>query len=147
MLFLEGEAMKMGKSTKVALFVIASLSNVAAAQVGVAVDNDTSAKVEMLFVQSAKGATLANGKLTLPLIYLRDKLGAADCERFLSYLKDPEPVSRIIDWLKESGAIREGLRQAANFAHQAQGALHSFPESSPKASLNAIADYIVTRTR
>src|SRR5207237_6900023 len=37
----------------------------AAAQVGVSVANDTTTKVEMLFVQSAKGATLANGKLTL----------------------------------------------------------------------------------
>src|SRR4029077_11710586 len=33
---------------------------------------------------------LANGKLTLPLIYLRDKLTAADRETFLNYLKVPE---------------------------------------------------------
>jgi len=107
--------------------------------------------LDLVGEEAATGKTLrtdlANGKLTLPLIYLRDKLGAADRERFLSYLKDPESVSRIIDWLKESGAIREGLRQASNFAHQAQGALHSFPASSPRSSLNAIADYIVTRTR
>jgi len=107
--------------------------------------------LDLVGEEAATGKTLrtdlANGKLTLPLIYLRDKLSAADRERFLSYLKDPEPVSRIIDWLKESGSIREGLRQASNFAHQAQSALHSFPDSSPKASLSAIADYIVTRTR
>ncbi len=90
---------------------------------------------------------LANGKLTLPLIYLRDKLEASDRDKFLGYLKDPEPVSRIVDWLKESGAIREGMRQAANFAHQAQSALQTFPESTPKSTLKAIADYIVTRTR
>ena len=92
---------------------------------------------------------LANGKLTLPLIHLRDQLSRADREKFLGYLKDPdvEAVSRIIAWLKESGAIREGLRQAANFANQAKGALQSFPDSTPKATLYAIADYIVTRTR
>jgi hypothetical protein len=35
------------------------------AQVGLAVTKDTTQKVEMLFVQSAKSATLVNGKLTL----------------------------------------------------------------------------------
>lgn len=92
---------------------------------------------------------LANGKLTLPLIYLRDKLSDSERKQFLAYLKDPDTdaVSRVIKWLKDSGAIREGLRQASNFAHQAKGALQSFPDSTPKATLCAIADYIVTRTR
>ena len=92
---------------------------------------------------------LANGKLTLPLIWLRDKLEAAEKDRFLSYLREPTPdnVQLIINWVKESGAIKEGLRQAANFALQAKSALQSFPESTPKQTLSAIAQYIVTRTR
>lgn len=92
---------------------------------------------------------LANGKLTFPLIYLRDKLSPSDQERFLAYLKSPddEAIVKIVDWLKDSGSIREGLRQASNFANQAKTALQHFPESTPKATLNAIADYIVTRTR
>ncbi|MFA5975605.1 MAG: polyprenyl synthetase family protein [Elusimicrobiota bacterium] len=92
---------------------------------------------------------LTNGKLTLPLIYLRDRLSPADREQFLSYFKNPdtEAVSRLIGWLKDSGAIREGLRQASGFAHQAKSALQSFPNSSPKTTLQSIADYIVTRIR
>lgn len=91
---------------------------------------------------------LANGKLTFPLIFLRDRLNATDRERFLGYLKDPDNnISKIIQWLKETGSIREGLRQAANFATQSKNALQSFGDSTPKKTLLAIADYIVTRTR
>src|SRR5205823_5394611 len=75
---------------------------------------------------------LANGKLTLPLIYLRDKLSPADREKFLAELKNPDQhITHIVSWLKESGAIREGLRQAVNFANQAKNALQSFPDSNP----------------
>lgn len=52
------------KSATIALLV-ACVSHPAAGQVGVAVGTDTTPKVEMLFVQSAKRVTLANGKLTL----------------------------------------------------------------------------------
>jgi octaprenyl-diphosphate synthase len=91
---------------------------------------------------------LANGKLTLPLIYLRDKLSPADRETFMSYLKSPDGnVSKIVTWLKEAGAIQEGLRHASNFAHQARTSLQNFPSSTPKETLIAIADYIVTRAR
>ena len=64
---------------------------------------------------------LANGKLTLPLIHLRDQLSPAEKETFLGYLKSPDGnVPRIVSWLKESGAIKEGLRHASNFANQAR---------------------------
>jgi octaprenyl-diphosphate synthase len=92
---------------------------------------------------------LANGKLTLPLIWLRDKLENHERETFLEWLRDPttENVARIISWVKEAGAIKEGLRQAANFANQAKASLQSFPDSTPRKTLSAIAQYIVTRTR
>jgi hypothetical protein len=53
------------KSVTVALVALTGSAHFAAAQVGVSVRNDTTSKVEILFVQSAKGATLANGKLSL----------------------------------------------------------------------------------
>jgi octaprenyl-diphosphate synthase len=92
---------------------------------------------------------LANGKLTLPLIWHRDKLNEKDRETFLSWLRNPtdENVPLIIAAVKESGAIKEGLRQAANFATQAKTAIQTFPDSTPKQTLSAIAQYIVTRTR
>src|SRR5580698_7251938 len=72
---------------------------------------------------------LANGKLTLPLIWLRDKLEAPEREKFLALLREPndENAQSIIAWVKESGSIKEGLRQAANFALQAKTALQTFP--------------------
>ncbi len=92
---------------------------------------------------------LVNGKLTLPLIWLRDQLPGSQREAFLACLKDPqgENAQKIVRWAKDAGAIQEGLRQAANFAQQASAALQSFPDSTPKRTLSAIAQYIVTRTR
>lgn len=92
---------------------------------------------------------LANGKLTLPLIWLREKLSGQESETFMTCLREPtsDNVTRIINWVKESGAIKEGLRQAANFANQAKASLQSFPDSTPRKTLTAIAQYIVTRTR
>src|SRR5258708_7146880 len=92
---------------------------------------------------------LANGKLTLPLIWLRDKLENHEREKFLAWLPAPttENVARLISWVKEAGAVQEGLRQAANFANLAKASLQSFPDSTPRKTLSAIAQYIVTRTR
>jgi octaprenyl-diphosphate synthase len=92
---------------------------------------------------------LANGKLTLPLIWLRDRLQPDEKAKFLDWLGEPtsDNVQGVISWVNESGAIKEGLRQASNFAQQAKNALHSFPDSTPKQTLIAVAQYIVTRTR
>jgi octaprenyl-diphosphate synthase len=109
--------------------------------------------LDLIGTEEVTGKTLrtdlANGKLTLPLIWLRDKLQPAERAKFLGWLGDPtnENVQGIVTWVNDSGAIKEGLRQASNFAEQAKNALHSFPDSTPKQTLIAIAQYIVTRTR
>jgi len=108
--------------------------------------------LDLIGEESITGKTLrtdlANGKLTFPLIYLRDKLSDSDRNIFMGYLKDVEnSAPKLIAWLKDSGAIKEGLRQATNFASQAQSALHTFQTSVPKDTLLAISDYIVTRAR
>jgi hypothetical protein len=57
--------MSVRNSVTIVLLVVAGVVRPAAGQAGVAVGSDTAAKVEMLFVQSAKRVTLTNGKLTL----------------------------------------------------------------------------------
>jgi hypothetical protein len=57
--------MSITKSMSLALVAITALTGTARSQVGLSVAKDTTPKVEMLFVQSAKAATLVNGKLTL----------------------------------------------------------------------------------
>jgi octaprenyl-diphosphate synthase len=108
--------------------------------------------LDLIGEESITGKTLrtdlANGKLTFPLIYLRDRLSDTDKATFMGYLKDVDhEAPKLISWLKDSGAIQEGLRQATNFAGQAQSALNTFPSSTPKETLLTIADYIVTRAR
>lgn len=57
--------MNVQKSVTLGLLAIAAASSSAVSQVGSGVGPDTLPKVEMLFVQSAKGALLVNNKLTL----------------------------------------------------------------------------------
>jgi len=57
--------MSITKSISLALVAITALTGSAHSQVGASVAKDTTSKVEMLFVQSAKAATIVNGKLTL----------------------------------------------------------------------------------
>lgn len=57
--------MSLSRSATIVFAALAGGSRLASAQVGVSVVNDTTSKVEILFVQSAKGATLVNGKLSL----------------------------------------------------------------------------------
>jgi len=60
---------------------------------GIAITKDTTPKVEMLFVQSAKSATLANGKLTLDgvgatIVFFSDRP-----KRIAGHMATPEIVS------------------------------------------------------
>lgn len=91
---------------------------------------------------------LANGKLTLPVILFRDRLSEKERAPFLESLQRSEDgLATGVEKLKTSGAIREGLQHATQFAGQAKAALRQFPSSTPKKTLETIADHIVTRTR
>ena len=86
--------MTAGKSITLVLFAIASssLSRAAIAQADYAV-KDTTTKVEMLFVQSAKGATLANGKLTLTGVGATTVFFSDRPRRIAGHLATPEMIS------------------------------------------------------
>jgi hypothetical protein len=76
------------------LFAIASssLSRAATAQADYAV-KDTNTKVEMLFVQSAKGATLVNGKLTLTGVGATTVFFSDRPRRIAGHVATPEMLS------------------------------------------------------
>lgn len=80
------------KSITLVLFTIATVSHAAKAQADYAV-KDTNTKVEMLFVQSAKGATLANGKLTLTGVGATTVFFSDRPRRIAGHVATPEMLS------------------------------------------------------
>jgi hypothetical protein len=90
--------MPVTKSITLALLTIATLSSTAVAQQRIAVTKDTAArdtttKVEMLFVQSAKGATLENGKLTLTGVGATTVFFSDRPKRIAGHVATPEMLS------------------------------------------------------
>jgi hypothetical protein len=85
--------MSVTKSIALAVVSVATLASAAVAQVGLAVNKDTTAKVEMLFVQSAKGATLVNGKLTLTGVGATTVFFSDRPRRIAGHVATPEMIS------------------------------------------------------
>lgn len=94
------------------------------------------------------GTDFANGKLTLPLIYLRDTVEGLEREAFVALCRSPERRwSEVKGLLAERGVLTKTFHQAATFAQAAQAALASIPDSPLKQGLHELAVYVVNRTR
>ncbi len=95
------------------------------------------------------GSDLRQGLATLPTIYFhetdprREQLVAA----FSNNGHSPEDQERVIQWIRTSPAIAGARQEARDFAGQAQQALKVLKDSPYRASLWALADYVVERTK
>ena len=100
-------------------------------------------------VGKSLGSDLAEKKLTLPLIRLRDGLRNGDVLRLHAILSDPPADARatLLPWLEESGALAGAAATARERAESAAGRLAVLPDSPAKALLEALAAYSVRRTR
>lgn len=97
----------------------------------------------------ALGKDLAEGKVTLPLIYL---LRRADEEerRILRELLQAETMTDenltyTLGLMVKYGSVEQALDRAQTFSNEAKAALNIFPDSAPKQALLALADYVVQR--
>jgi octaprenyl-diphosphate synthase len=93
------------------------------------------------------GTDLAHQKMTLPLIFLRDRAAEADAARLQALFdeRDPAHTALLVDWLEESGALREARRTAEEYAQQAAAELASLPDSPAKQTLLEVARFVVAR--
>ena len=100
-------------------------------------------------VGKSLGSDLAEKKLTLPLIRLRDSLHNGDVLRLNAILADPPDDARgeLLPWLEESGALASAAATARERAAAAADRLGVLPNSPAKALLEALAAYSVRRTR
>ena len=98
----------------------------------------------------ASGADLLGGKVTLPLIYLRDKEPAAR-EMVQTVLHEGKYSSvrpeDLLEAIVRSGALEQARNRANEYAEDARSALDALPDSEYADSLKALPTYILDRDR
>ena len=98
----------------------------------------------------AAGADLLGGKVTLPLIYLRDSEPGAR-EMIQTVLREGEYRSvkpqDLLGVMVRSGALQQAQARANEYAEEARAALEILPESDYSDSLKSLPTYILDRDR
>ena len=100
-------------------------------------------------VGKSLGTDLIEGKLTLPLIRLRDSLHNGDVRTLKALLADPpaDARDRLLPWLERTGALASAAETARDRAADAAARLAPLPDTPAKALLARLAAFSVRRTR
>ncbi len=97
----------------------------------------------------ALGKDLAEGKVTLPLIYLIRKADAGEREKLKRLLQaasmNDTDLGYTFGLMEKHGSVNEALAVARTLANEAKSALSLFPDCPPRQALMALADYVVQR--
>jgi octaprenyl-diphosphate synthase len=98
----------------------------------------------------AAGADLLGGKVTLPLIYLRDA-EPKSLEMVQTVLREGKYGSvkqeDLLEAITRTGALTQARARADEYAEEARAALDSLPDSEYSDSLRALPTYILDRDR
>lgn len=94
------------------------------------------------------GSDLREGIVTLPaLYYLR---AHPDDERLALAVRDgadDELVREVVSAVRQSGAISQAMDRARGFIVQSQAALVALPEGEPRSTMQALAEYTISRRK
>ena len=98
----------------------------------------------------AAGADLLGGKVTLPLIYLRD-MEPKSLEMVQTVLREGKyghvKQADLLEEMTRTGALKRARARADEYAEEARAALDSLPDSEYSDSLRALPTYILDRDR
>jgi octaprenyl-diphosphate synthase len=97
------------------------------------------------------GGDLREGKMTLPLIHLRqqgDTVGTGIIRDIIrTRAIEPGQWNELLRILREHRSIDYASRCASDFAERAKKSLYAFPPSAERDALLALPDYILSRDR
>jgi octaprenyl-diphosphate synthase len=95
------------------------------------------------------GKDLAEGKVTLPLIYLMRKVNDEESNNMRTILQadaiGESDLLYTLGLMTKYGSVDDALRVAQSLSNEAKTALSVFPDSSPRQALATLADYVVQR--
>jgi octaprenyl-diphosphate synthase len=93
------------------------------------------------------GDDLAEGKPTLPLILSRQHLGVEERGLIDAAIREGglERIGRIVELIRDSGALRESMNKARQRAEAAQQSLAGLPNSEWKSAMLDLAAYSIAR--
>jgi octaprenyl-diphosphate synthase len=95
------------------------------------------------------GKDLAEGKVTLPLIYLMRKVNDEESNNMRTILQadaiGESDLLYTLGLMAKYGSVDDALRVAQSLSNEAKTALSVFPDSSPRQALATLADYVVQR--
>ena len=94
---------------------------------------------------------LREGKLTLPIIHLRDHAGPEAGALIRKIVHDravsPEDWALLRHWLNEHGSLDYAYRRATEYGESAKRFLQPFPAGPERDALTALADFVLQRDR
>jgi len=101
---------------------------------------------EQATVGKPVASDLRQGLITLPaIVYIELQPGDPDIEAVLSRNLDEQVIERLIDAIRQSGAIQLAMDEARQSVERAMEALSSMPTGVERQALEDLARYIVQR--
>jgi octaprenyl-diphosphate synthase len=94
------------------------------------------------------GADLAKGKMTLPIIIVRDRAEAADKERLRRWLANWEPafLAGVVELMVKYDAFSESRAVIQQYLVTAQEALRALPSTDGRTSLAGLTEFLAEQT-
>ncbi len=94
------------------------------------------------------GTDLAQGKLTLPIIHMLERLPSGDAAKARSLLADADtPREALLPYLRETNALAYARRRADEQAGAARASLEVLPPSEYRSLLLSLTDWCVRREK
>ncbi|MEM7163905.1 MAG: polyprenyl synthetase family protein [Planctomycetota bacterium] len=99
-------------------------------------------------VGKSLGSDLKKGKMTLPMIRLREQLSAGKLEEYMWLLEHPNEVGthqRVLTMLRNNGVLEEVHAAAVELVNDAIALLDRLPPHPLRESFEALAQFVVER--
>ncbi|MCA0154300.1 polyprenyl synthetase family protein [Winogradskyella vincentii] len=97
------------------------------------------------------GIDIKEQKMTLPLIHVLNNCNKKDKAWLINsvknYNKDKKRVKQVIVFVKENGGLEYAIKKMKSFQEEALTLLDSYPDSSYKASLKLMVEYVIDRKK